>query len=265
MAKIRVILHCLLEVRRRSLRRICDLSRRRFHQVAHRQVHMRVLVMRQELTVKVLLRRCNVLVLNKLRVLSLVHVQMVMRGLIRDAGLRNVGLQSSRRPSKANIGVEVRRLERSVAIVLHEQLASHQLFHLSLTLTDLVKHGLAGALQHRSLCHAIDHQISVVVHVRATPIIRIVRLAGGLVNLWVDLVIEDRVESDAPLVMLHRFVPRDRPVLVIFLVLVFVSSLLVEGSHGRMIALLLHSGGCLNFDAILGGSLRCVALWHVPV
>ena len=61
MAEIRVVLHGLLEVRRRSLWRVRDLSRGWFHQVAHRQVHVRVLVMRQELTVEVLLRAALVM------------------------------------------------------------------------------------------------------------------------------------------------------------------------------------------------------------
>lgn len=148
---------------------------------------MRVLVLGQELAVEILLGRSQVLVLDELRVLSVVHY--VMIGCLVGVGGAN---QDARSAIESHIGVEMRCLDWPVRIVLHQKLARHELFHLSLTLADLVQHGLTRALDQRVLTDAVNHEIGVIVHVRAAPAIPVgIRLAGWFDDFLVSLVVED--------------------------------------------------------------------------
>ena len=106
-------------------------------QLARSHIHVRELILYEELTSKVLFCWPVVVALDKLRKLCLIQLRKMI---ILEGGSTIWNF------TKSKISVKIGIIDMSVKIVFDQHISCHQFFHLMLCFTYLVKHKLARAL-----------------------------------------------------------------------------------------------------------------------
>ena len=95
--------------------------------------------------------------------------------------------------TEAYISVKVGIIDRTIHVICHEHIPRHQFLHFTLTLANLIKHGLAGTLYDAILVDTFNHQVLIVNHVTSTAILV---LSLRLGRIMLNLMIKDGVQPN---------------------------------------------------------------------